>query len=143
MIDRIHRYIQDRNELSKGGEVELLLMDDQTLSTRQAIGVMEQNALIGLVLVLLVTWFFSVSKLPFHQSRDCICTGRTFYLLGMMGETLNSTVLLGIVISLGMLDDDSIVVSEALYHRLQQRMDGIAAAIAALREVATRFLLLC
>ena len=138
MIDRIHRYIQDRNELSKGGEVELLLMDDQTLSTRQAIGVMEQNALIGLVLVLLVTWFFLGFKIAFFTSLGiAFVLAGTFYLLGMMGETLNSTVLLGIVISLGMLVDDSIVVSEALYHRLQQGMDGIAAAIAALREVAT------
>ena len=59
----------------------------------------------------------------------------TFWVLHMVGETLNIMVLLGIVISLGMLVDDAVVVVESIYYRLQRGMKGLDAAIDALREV--------
>ena len=59
----------------------------------------------------------------------------TFWLLNMMGSTLNIAVLLGVVIVLGMLVDDAVVVVEALYYRLQRGQQAVAAALDSLAEV--------
>ncbi|MFT5133960.1 MAG: multidrug efflux pump subunit AcrB, partial [Gammaproteobacteria bacterium] len=61
----------------------------------------------------------------------------TFLIISTTGYTLSNTVLLGVVIALGMLVDDAVVVVESIYQRLQQGMNGMAATISALREVAS------
>ncbi len=57
-------------------------------------------------------------------------------MLYFTGNTLNVSVLLGIVIVLGMLVDDAVVVVEAMYYRLQRGSEALDAALDALREVA-------
>ena len=59
----------------------------------------------------------------------------TLWVLKFSGNTLNVSVLLGIVIVLGMLVDDAVVVVESIYYRLQRGMNGLDAAIDALKEV--------
>ena len=46
-----------------------------------------------------------------------------------MDQTLNVTVLLGVVIALGMLVDDAVVVVEAIYYRLERGFRGIDAVL--------------
>ena len=60
----------------------------------------------------------------------------TFWILAANGETLNITVLLGVVIVLGMLVDDAVVVVESIYYRLQRGEKALQAAIGAMKEVA-------
>jgi multidrug efflux pump subunit AcrB len=48
---------------------------------------------------------------------------------------LNNSVLLGVVISLGMLVDDAVVVVEGIYYRIRHGMGATQAAVESLREV--------
>ena len=114
-----------------------MLIDDQTITTRNAIRLMQNNAMIGLLLVLLVTWMFLGSRIALLTSIGIpfILAG-TFWLLAVIGETLNVMVLLGVVIVLGMLVDDAVVVVEGIYYRLRKGMGAMNASIEALREVA-------
>src|SRR5690606_26171507 len=59
----------------------------------------------------------------------------TFWMLQSLGQTLNVSVLLGVVITLGMLVDDSVVVVEAIYYRLQRGAKKMQAITEAMREV--------
>lgn len=136
LIGKIRSYIEEKNKLFGSAGVNLVLLDDQTESTRDAINVMERNAIIGLGLVLLVTWIFLGLKIAFFASLGIpFVIGGTFWALSLLGETLNTTVLLGVLISLGMLVDDAIVVVEAIYYRLQQGVESFNAAVGALEEV--------
>jgi len=136
LLDAIREYIGQRNVVSGQTGVEIHLVDDQTESTRQAIGLMQNNALIGLFLVLAVTWAFLGTRLALLTSIAIPFTlAGTFVVLGYAGHSLNNTVLLGIVIALGMLVDDAVVVVESIYYRLQRGMYGMDAAISALHEV--------
>ncbi|MCG5502077.1 efflux RND transporter permease subunit, partial [Ectothiorhodospira lacustris] len=134
----IRTYLTDYNErLSPSTGIKLVLLDDQTLITRQAIRTMEQNAAIGLLLVLATTWLLLGSRIAFATCFSLIFVlAGTFLFLGLIGQTLNVIVLLGLMIVLGMLVDDTIVVAEAIHKRLQQGMPAMDAAIDALREVA-------
>ena len=137
LIERLKVYLEGRNRLADATGVELVLIDDQTITTRNAIRLMQTNALIGLALVLVVTWLFLGSRIALLTSIGIpfILAG-TFWVLALIGETLNVMVLLGVVIVLGMLVDDAVVVVEGIYHRLRHGMDAMQAALDALREVA-------
>ncbi len=137
LVDRIRHYMAGRNALTDRTGVELVLTDDQTIPTRNAIRLMQNNALIGLFLVLAVAWTFLGSRIAFLTSIGIPFTlAGTFWVLSGIGETLNVMVLLGVVIVLGMLVDDAVVVVEGIYYRLRHGMEVMRAAREALREVA-------
>ncbi len=136
LVDRINAYVDEKNELLAGTGINLILSDDQTTQTRKALSVMQRNAGVGLILVLGVCWLFLGMRIAaFVTLGIAFSISGTFWVLNMTGNTLNVSVLLGIVIVLGMLVDDAVVVVEALYYRLQRGQDAISAAIDSLREV--------
>ena len=137
LVDRIRAYIEARNETLDGSGIEVFLADDQTIQTRSAIRVMQNNAAVGLVLVLGVCWLFLGIRIAAMVTLGiAFSVAGTFALLNVTGNTLNVSVLLGVVIVLGMLVDDAVVVVEALYYRLQRGATALDAAIDALAEVA-------
>ncbi len=136
MIEKLKQFISDKNELSPVTGINITLLDDNTLLTKKALRIMQTNALIGLFMVLLVTWFFLGSRIAFFTTLGIPFTlAGTFWVLHGFGYSLNNAVLLGIVISLGMLVDDAVVVVEGMYTRLKQGMQASQAAILSLREV--------
>ncbi len=137
LVERLKTFIAEKNRLSALTGVTLALTDDRTEITRNALRIMQNNALLGLALVLVTTWLFLGFRIAWLTTIGIpfILAG-TFWLLQAMGNTLNVTVLLGVVISLGMLVDDAVVVVEGIYYRLQRGMDGMRAALEALTEVA-------
>jgi len=136
MVSRIEAYITDKNKVLAQQGMDVVLLDDQTTPTREAINVMESNALLGLALVMVVTWLFLGTHMSIFIGL-CIpfTLAATFWVLDMAGQTLNQSVLLGIVIVLGMLVDDSVVVVESIYYRLQRGMNAMQASIDSLAEV--------
>lgn len=137
LIDRIQAYVAERNTLSTKTGAALFLVDDQTVSTREALDLMQANAAIGLVFVLIVTFVFLGARIAVLTSIGIPFTlAATFIVLKVSGMTVNNTVLLGVVISLGMLVDDAVVVVESIYQRLQQGIAPLSAALGGLIEVA-------
>ncbi|MFZ0788222.1 MAG: efflux RND transporter permease subunit, partial [Chromatiaceae bacterium] len=137
LIEQIRDYIGEQNASLQSQGTRLVLLEDQTLSTRQAVGVMESNALVGLALVLITVWLFLGFRVALLTSIGIpFALGGTFAVLAVLGQTLNSTTLLAVVISLGMLVDDAIVVVESIYQKLRQGYEGATAALEGLREVA-------
>jgi len=59
----------------------------------------------------------------------------TFICLQLLDQTLNTSVLLAIVIALGMLVDDAVVVVESINHKLHKGLKGIEASWTGLNEV--------
>ena len=137
LVDRIREYIEARNAISGTAGFTVLLTDDQTVPTRQALSVMQRNALLGLTLVLGVSWAFLGLRIAALVTAGLVFSiAGTLWALHTTGNTLNVSVLLGIVIVLGMLVDDAVVVVEAIYYRLQRGAAAIDASVGALREVA-------
>lgn len=136
LIDSLDQYLQSWNQLNAPQGVTAILADDQTETTRRAIDIMQSNALQGLLFVFAVSWLFLgwrigllvAIAIPFSL------TG-VFILLQAQNETLNLTVLLGVIIALGMLVDVAVVMVEAMHLRLRHGLDSIEAAISAIQEV--------
>ena len=136
LVDDINQYIKQKNELVKQFGVEVILLDDQSIPTKTAIGIMQSNALLGLLLVTVVAWLFLGSRISLFLGVGIPFTlAGTFIVLDYAGQTINQSVLLGIVIVLGMLIDDAVVVVEAIYYRVQRGATALTASIDALFEV--------
>jgi len=137
LVVRLNKFIAERNLYTDTTGVRLVLIDDATEITNKSINVMQTNALVGLLFVLLVTWLFLGMEIAFLTSIGIpfILAG-TFWVISLIGQSLNIMVLLGVVISLGMLVDDAVVVVEAIYQRLARGADKLTACIDSLKEVA-------
>ncbi len=136
LVDRINAYLDTQNRGLAEQGVQLSLLDDQTIATRQAIGVMERNALQGLAMVMLLAWLFLGSRLAVLVSLGVpFALAGTFWVLHSLGHTLNLTVLLGVIIVLGMLVDDAVVILEDIYYRMTRGAAAMPAAVAAVESV--------
>jgi len=136
LIERLDGYIAAQNPRFASDGVQLQLLDDQTVPTREAIGTMERNALQGLILVLVICWLFLGTRIAFLIGLGIpFSLAGTFAILNALGYTLNISVLLGVVIVLGMLVDDAVVVVETIYYRMQRGEPVHSAAIEGVREV--------
>ncbi len=136
LVERISDYIERKNTQFVGTGIRLVLADDQTSQTRSAISIMQTNAALGLALVLVMCWLFLGFRIAAMVTMGIIFSiAGTLWVLNATGNTLNVSVLLGIVIVLGMLVDDAVVVVESIYYRLQRGMNSLDAAIDAIKEV--------
>ncbi|MBU1394515.1 MAG: efflux RND transporter permease subunit, partial [Gammaproteobacteria bacterium] len=136
LVADINRAIAEREPALKAGGFSLMLFDDQTVPTRHAIGVMETNALIGLLVVLGLCWLFLGSRLALLVSLGIpFSLAGAFAILYAFDFTLSIPVLLGIVIALGMLVDDAVVITEAIYYRIARGAEALPATLGAIREV--------
>lgn len=136
LVDQIGDYITSQNQVLAQSGLRLVLSDDQTIPTREAIHVMQTNALYGLLLVLAVCWVFLGFKVSLLVSLGIpFSLFGTFAVLGAMGYTVNVSVLLGVVIALGMLVDDAVVVVEAIYYRMERGQAVVQASLDAIAEV--------
>ena len=87
--------------------------------------------------VLIVTWIFLGSRIAILTSIGIPFTlSGTFLILSAMGETLNNTVLLGVVIALGMLVDNAVVVTESIHRYQLKNADQREATRLGVKEVA-------
>jgi len=138
LVANLETYIEQQNRSRGAAGINVSLLDDQTVPTREALNIMQTNALFGLIFVTLVTWVFLGSRIAFFIGIGIPFTlAGTFWLLDATGSTLNVSVLLGLVLVLGMLVDDAVVVVEAIYYRIQRGEGALQAAQAALVEVFT------
>ena len=136
LVDRLRRFAAEQQPLLASQGLRLTMLDDQTYVTRSAITVMESNALLGLLAVLLACWLFLGPRLALLVGIGVpFSLAGTFLVVAAAGSTLNLTVLLGVVIALGMLVDDAVVVVEAIHFRLSRGAEAVQAVLGGVREV--------
>ncbi len=136
LVERLQTHAAQRNTLLAAQGMRLTLVDDQTHATRSAISIMESNAVFGLLAVLATCWLFLGSRLAVLIGLGVpFALAGTFIAVDLVGNTLNLTVLLGVVIALGMLVDDAVVIVESIYYRLQRGEIARTAVINGISEV--------
>jgi multidrug efflux pump subunit AcrB len=136
LVERLADYVQTQNTLLAPTGLSMMVSDDQTVPTREAISVMQRNALLGMFLVLAVCWLFLGARISLVVSLGIpFSLMGSFAVLGALDFTLNVSVLLGVVIALGMIVDDAVVVVESIYYRMSRGTRAFQASQEAIREV--------
>ena len=124
-----------KNQLPAGAEITLV--NDSSIYIRNSLGKLQNNALFGVMLVLLVLYLFmGLRNAIFVAVGIPLTLLITFGLMGIADESINSMSLFGLVLVLGIIVDDAIIVMENVYRRMQQGEPPIQAAINGAHEVA-------
>jgi HAE1 family hydrophobic/amphiphilic exporter-1 len=117
--------------------IRLAVLDDQSKFIERAIHSVQEHAMIGSILVVVIIFLF----LRNFKSTLIICTSipisviGTFALLYFGGYTLNTLTFGGLALGIGMVVDAAIVVLENTYRHLEMGKDRMTAAIEGSEEV--------
>ena len=131
------KVIRQLEENLQSQDVEIVIQYDEAELMEDNLRQMMMLALQGGILALLVLWIFlRNSRLVFTVALAIpISIFTAFFLFHLFGITLNSLTLVGMVLAIGMLLDNSVVVLENIYRLKSLQRDDETATIQGTREV--------
>ena len=119
-------------------DLEIKISNDQSNMTLNQVSELVNSIIFGVILVVLVLMFFlGFRNALFVGFAIPMSMFMSFMIMSALGYTLNTMVLFGLVMGLGMLVDNGIVVVENVYRLMEKEgMSRIAAAKAGIGEIA-------
>ncbi len=126
---------EQKNFLPQG--LDVTLTNDQSIKTENQVNDLVNNIIFGVILVVLVLMFFlGFRNALFVGFAIPLSMLMSLSILSAMGFTLNTMVLFGLVMGLGMLVDNGIVVVENVYSLMSQGMSRRKAAKQGMGEIS-------
>lgn len=132
----VRRYAEEHaHELPPG--VHFSIWNDRSEIYAARLDLLRRNAIQGLILVMLTLALFLETRLAFWVTMGIPTSilGSLLF-LPALDVTINMISLFAFILTLGIVVDDAIVVSEAVYHHRQKGRGALAAAILGVKEVA-------
>lgn len=132
--DKIKAYIKTFNAGRDNLQIEIL--NDQSILLKQRTNLLVENALQGMLLVLIFLSLFLNTRLAFW-----VAFGLPIAFLGMfifapiLNVTINILSLFGMIIVIGILVDDGIVIAENIYQHYERGKSPFRAALDGVLEV--------
>ncbi len=121
--------------------LEVVFLGDQSEDVEMMVTDLQNNILTGLVLVVVVLMTaLGLRNASFVGFAIPLAMLITFMVVELAGFTLNTVVLFGLVMAVGMLVDNAVVVVENIYRHMQQGRGHLEAASLGTRQVATAIL---
>jgi multidrug efflux pump subunit AcrB len=132
--DTVKDYIEAYNQ--KHNNVRLDVVRDLSITLNQRTKLLSENAIIGMVLVLLFLSLFLNTRLAFWVAFGLpISFLGMFIFAGQFDVTINVLSLFGMIIVIGILVDDGIVIAENIYQHYEKGKSPTDAAIDGTMEV--------
>ncbi len=114
----------------------LTLFNDSTVQIASSLSVLSGNALVGMILLVAILWLFIGWRNAFITALGIPVTfALTFLVLDLLGETVNTNTLFGLVLVLGLIVDHGIVIIENSFRLQQQGIVRHDAAIIGVNQV--------
>ena len=136
IVEEVRKFI-DQNSHKIPPKTKLAYPHDESKDVKMMVADLENNIFTGLLLVLVVTWFFlGPVNASFVSLAIPFSMLISFFVLSILGITLNMVVLFSLVIALGMLVDNGIVIVENVYRHSSLGKNRVQAAIDGTREIA-------
>ena len=121
-------------ELPEGVGLRIMLDWSELIDARLAMLI--RNGLIGLCLVFVVLWLFLDLRLSFWAAMGIpISLAGALFLMFLVGASLNMISLFALIMVIGIIVDDAIVVSEAIYVHRKRGDPPLQAAVNGTMEV--------
>ncbi|MBC2837763.1 efflux RND transporter permease subunit [Robiginitalea sp. SC105] len=132
--EKVKEYIDDYN--LKHNNVKLDVVSDQSVTLNQRTQLLTENAVMGMILVLIFLSLFLNTRLAFWVAFGLpISFLGMFIFAPMFDVTINVLSLFGMIIVVGILVDDGIVIAENIYQHYEKGKKPIQAAIDGTMEV--------
>lgn len=117
--------------------LSLELTNDQSSRVEHQVDELSNHIIFGIVLVMIVLMFtMGLRNSLFVGAAIPLSMLMAFSILSMFGLTLNTMVLFGLVMGLGMLVDDGIVVVDNVFANMKKGMDRVHASKIGIGEIA-------
>jgi multidrug efflux pump subunit AcrB len=117
--------------------LEIIVTDDMTIEIENTISSLENSIILGMILVTFVLFLFlGFRNALFAGLSIPLSMFLSFVILDQTGITLNSMVLYGLILALGMLVDNAIVVVENVYRLYSQGLPLLRATKQGVSEIA-------
>ncbi len=127
--------IKERARLPDG--VTLALTQDATSIVRDRINLLSTNAWQGLILVFAVMWLFFTFRYAFWVVMGLpVSFLASMYFLNIFGISINMFSMVALLLSLGILMDDAIVISESIGSQIKKGLSPVNASIKGTKIVA-------
>ena len=134
----IKELVAENETLGLPDDLEIVVSNDQSNMTLNQISELVNSIIFGVILVVTVLMFFlGFRNALFVGFAIPMSMFMSFMIMSFLGYTLNTMVLFGLVMGLGMLVDNGIVVVENVYRLMEKEgMSRIQAAKAGIGEIA-------
>ena len=127
--------IVERAKLPNG--VNLKLTQDATSIVKDRISLLTRNAWQGLILVFGVMWLFFTFRYAFWVVMGLpVSFLASMYFLNVFGISINMFSMVALLLSLGILMDDAIVISESIGSQIKKGLSPLSASIEGTKIVA-------
>ena len=132
--DKVKAYIETYNQ--KHENIKLDIVRDLSITLNQRTQLLTENAIVGMVLVLLFLSLFLNTRLAFWVAFGLpISFLGMFIFAGQFDVTINVLSLFGMIIVIGILVDDGIVIAENIYQHYEKGKTPVEAALDGTMEV--------
>ncbi len=135
VANEVYRFIERAQKQAAEG-IHIELISDMASITRDRLNLVIHNGIGGLILAFFVLWLFFNIRYSFWITIGLpISFAGGLVLMLWFGQTINIMTLVGLLVSIGILMDDAIVVSENIHAHYQQGKSKMDAAIDGTKEV--------
>ena len=137
-VEKIRGIVADVETNDFPSAIDVDISNDQSNATKNLVSDLANNIIFGVLLVITVLMFFlGFRNALFVGFAIPMSMFMSFMILGFLGETINTMVLFGLIMGLGMLVDNGIVVVENAYRLMEKEgMSSIEAAKKGIGEIA-------
>ncbi len=129
------RYEQLKKELPEDYKLDIAL--DNTIFIKKSVLEVAETLIIALILVIFIIYlFFRDWSIAFRPLIDIpVSLIATFFVMYLLGFSINVLTLLAIVLATGLVVDDGIVVTENIFKKVEEGMSPFEAAIKGANEI--------
>ncbi|MBW8243078.1 efflux RND transporter permease subunit [Muricauda oceani] len=137
-VDQIKVIVDDAIENEFPQDLTVTIANDQSSKTIGQVDDLVNNIIFGIILVVTVLMFFlGFKNALFVGFAIPMSMFMSLMILDVMGYTMNTMILFGLIMGLGMLVDNGIVVVENIYRLMdEEKMPRIEAAKKGIGEIA-------
>ncbi len=136
-IEKIRTIVADALKEDLPEDLQITFANDSSSSTLNQVDDLVNNIIFGIILVVTVLMFFlGFRNALFVGFAIPMSMFMSFMILSALGYTLNTMILFGLIMGLGMLVDNGVVVVENVYRLMNEGMSRKEAAKKGIGEIA-------
>lgn len=135
--EKIQKIVEEAKANVFPSNLKITIANDQSSKTIGQVDDLVNNIIFGVILVVLVLMFFlGFKNALFVGFAIPMSMFMSLMILSWLGYTMNTMILFGLIMGLGMLVDNGIVVVENVYRLMDEGMPRIEAAKKGIGEIA-------
>jgi multidrug efflux pump subunit AcrB len=136
-IEQVKEKLEKAKTTYLPSNLKMELTNDQSSRVEHQVDELSNHIIFGIVLVMIVLMFtMGLRNSLFVGAAIPLSMLMAFSILSAFGLTLNTMVLFGLVMGLGMLVDDGIVVVDNVFANMKKGMDRVTASKVGIGEIA-------